>query len=437
MDARARLVPVVRRVLVTARRFGVPHVARALPDHEIDSYAYAISHVVGARAWLLRRRAPRWRRIEAGWQRAVGDEAVRDGLAGTLDARDEVRLVTDGVEAFAERSALYAAARERVDVSTYYIQADETGRRTAGELAACVARGVAVRLIVDAYMTDRKRREVAGMDDLFGELSRAGIQLRFWRDPGRPFDSNHRKIMLIDGAVAVVGGRNLADHYRVGAWRDVDLVLRGPTAARLQPLFESVWRSAAPRAEPDAYRPWFDHVPARIEADPSMRYVLACVGAARQTVDAELAYFVGQDVLCRALAGAVARGVRVRLLTNAADATDLPFVNYAAYAGMRRLLDAGAHVFVRRGRGRTVHSKFVVTDTEWVAFGSHNLDYYASRFCCETGLHVRDARLATHLGRFFEAGLADATPIGRREVEEVLARERAMRFWDQAFRDFQ
>ncbi len=346
----------IRAALATARRLGAPRVICDIPAQELDAYAYATAYMLGARAWLLRQRAPSWRRIERAWAEAVGNEAVRAELSGTLDPRDTCRLVTDGDEAFVERSRLYAAARARVDIANYYVRPDDTGWSTAKELAACTARGVRVRLVVDHHMTERKRREVPGMDALFADLRRSGVEVRVWSDPSRPYDSTHRKIILVDDDVAVVGSRNIADYYRGGLWRDADLVVRGPSVAGLSALYEDVWRVAGgeatrDRGAPGSYRPWFDHAPATVETDPSMRYVLACIGAARRTVDAQLAYFVGQDVLCRAVVAAVARGVHVRLLTNDVESNDLPWQTYAAYAGMRRLLEGGAEVFARRGRG--------------------------------------------------------------------------------------
>lgn len=392
-----------------------------------------------ARAWTLARHEPPWPAIQDAWSEAEGSMAVRDALCGTLGARHRCEVLLDGAHSFARRTQLYASARRTLDVATYYIQSDETGQATVGELAACAARGVRVRLLVDRFMTARKRQEVAGMEALMREIRAAGIELREWRDPARPYDSNHRKMIVADGAMALVGGRNFADHYRGDAWRDADLLVEGDVVAPLSTIFERAWAGALGGGDaPDTDRPWFDCVPGRIASDPVMRFVLAAAGAARQSVDLELSYFVAHDSLCGALERCARRGVRVRLLTNSAESNDLPFTVWTAYEGARRLLEAGCEVHVRRGAGRTLHCKYVVVDDEWLTFGSHNLDYYSPRFCCETNLQVRDTALALQLRRAFEQGLAEASPLClESEVRPWLARSVFGRGFDLAFRDFQ
>jgi cardiolipin synthase len=419
-----------------ARRLGVPRFLRRIPDREVDAYAFAVGYMLSAKTWMVRRRAAPWPAVHAAWRRAVADPAAtRTALSGPLDAADEVALLTDGPAAFAARDRLYAEARASLDISTYYVQSDDTGWDTARALQAAARRGVRVRLLVDRLMTDKKRCEVAGIDQLLDALRRGGVEVRQWHDPARPYDSNHRKLILADRRTAVVGGRNFAGHYRDGGWRDVDLVGHGPTAARLALLFEDAWAGRSGRG---AYAPWFDHVPGRLADDPAMRYVLACVAAAGTTIDAELAYFVGPAVLADALVAALARGVRVRVFTNAAEANDLPYTNYAVYAAMRRLLEAGAEVFARRGHDRTLHSKYVVVDGAWVAAGSHNLDYYSSRFCCETTLHVHSERLGRALTGFFETEAGDGTRVTLDgDVRPFLRRQWALRGFDRVFRDFQ
>lgn len=426
-------------LIVLLRRLGVPAALRSMTPRECASYAFGIAYMFQARLWTLLRGEPGWPALQAAWARAERDPGVRDTLAGTLASTDRLQLIASGEAGFAAREALYARAVRSLDIATYYVQSDQTGRATMAALAACAARGVRVRLLVDRYMMARKRVEVEGMDALLDEARAAGIEVRAWHDPARPWDSNHRKMIVADAEAALVGGRNFADHYRGDQWRDVDLVLEGPSAAPLARLFEAVWSGAgAPALQAHPAPPWIDCVPAGVVDDPVMRYVLSAVGAATRSVDLELAYFVAHDSLCGALERAARRGVRVRLLTNSAQSNDLPFATWTTYEGARRLLEAGAEVHARRGAGRTLHCKYAVIDGEWVSFGSHNLDYYSPRYCCEANLLARDARLAGLLGEFFADGLAQATPLDlESEVRPYLEAAVSQRRFDRAFRDFQ
>ena len=76
-------------------------------------------------------------------------------------------------------------------------------------------------------------------------------------------------------------------------------------------------------------------------------------------------------------------------------------------------------------------------DGSWVSFGSHNLDYFSPRLCCETNLVVHDERLGTMLLGFFETGWVEAKPGTTQEVQQFLLRAGAQRWFDRLFRDFQ
>jgi cardiolipin synthase len=441
----ALLTAVLYALLRGLQAFGWPRALARLGIGEVRSYAAGIAYMLQARAWLTVRRQPAWGLVHGAWLAAEVDSALRDALAGRLQATDRLELIADGAAGFERRDALYEGARRSVDIASYYLQSDDTGRATVRALAACVQRGVRVRLLVDRFMTFKKTQEVPGLPALLAEAQAAGIELRQWHDQRRPYDSNHRKMIVIDGGMAdgeaLVGGRNFADHYRGDAWRDVDLVLQGPSVAPLAALFEAVWAGAAPGtgggdpAHPQP--PWVDHVPDGILTDPMMRFVLAAIGAARESVAIELAYFVAHEPLCGALVRAAQRGVRVRLLTNSAESNDLPFATWTTYEGVRRLIEGGCEVHLRRGAGRTLHCKYVVIDSSWVSFGSHNLDYFSPRLCCETNLIVHDERLGTMLLGFFETGWVEATPAATHEVQQFLLRAGAQRWFDRLFRDFQ
>jgi len=435
--ADGRLYRVLRRLASTLRRLGWPAAAVRLSPREADGYALGTAYMLGARAWTLLHREPGWAAIQGAWAQAEARVADRDAFAGALSDRDALRLIAGGADGFAAREALYAGATDRIDIATYYIQSDETGYQTVRALSAAVARGVRVRLLVDRYTMGKKSVEVEGMGQLARAVREGGIELREWYDPVRPFDSTHRKMIVVDGRQAIVGGRNFADHYRADDWRDVDLVIEGPSVAPLGAVFERLWQGAPGRRGAGGDAPWVESTPANVREDPVMRFVIAAIGAARRSVDLELAYFVDHESLCGALARAARRGVRVRLLTNSAETNDLPYATWAAYEGVRQVLEAGGEAHARRGAGRTLHPKYVVVDGEWVSFGSHNMDYYSPRYCGEMNLVVRDRRLGSMLLEFFATGLAQATPLELDEVRASLARNTGSRLFDVLFRDFQ
>jgi phosphatidylserine/phosphatidylglycerophosphate/cardiolipin synthase-like enzyme len=151
--------------------------------------------------------------------------------------------------------------------------------------------------------------------------------------------------------------------------------------------------------------------PAGLARNAFFIFLLQRARAAQATLDIENAYCLEHAVLRRELQAACARGVRVRLFTNSAESNDLPFMNHRLLARMAQLVEAGVQVYLRPGKGRTVHGKYFVADGEWLALGTSNLDYYSPRFCLELGLHLRDRTLGAALSAWFEEGIAQAQRI--------------------------
>src|SRR5258706_364040 len=112
--------------------------------------------------------------------------------------------------AFVQRERLLTNAKRSVDIATYYIQADETGWKTAHQLAQCVARGVRVRIVADHAVTSMKTFENPRMKEMSAFLRRSGIDHKLFHNPARPYDANHRKLLIVDREILVTGGRNYA-----------------------------------------------------------------------------------------------------------------------------------------------------------------------------------------------------------------------------------
>ena len=436
MDPVAALARVLHVPLRGLQLAGFAPAERFTPG-ELRGNAYLLGSGILGALWQARRRAPSWAEVSRAWERALaGGVGIDPALHGRFDPADRVELLTDNREAFALRSRLHAGARRSIDVATYYLQADETGRATAGELCAAAARGVRVRLVADETMVRKKDHEGGGVLRLVDELTAAGVAVHLWRDPARPYDANHRKLLLVDGEALVLGGRNLADHYAGPAWRDVELLIRGPSARRAEALFARTFSGAAgPGAEPGAILQ--ATTPADLLCHVGFLYLLQCLRAAQRTVDLENAYYFSHEAVLRQLVAARRRGVRVRVFTNSAESNDLDHASYRLYAGFRALLDAGVEVWLRRGAGRTLHAKYFVIDGEWTSVGSSNLDYYSPRFCTEVNAHAQSVELGGALTAFFEEGLTDARRADAAEIDAALASLTFSRAFDALLPDAQ
>lgn len=419
------------------RRLGVAPAASMSPG-ELRGTAQLLSLGVLGVLWQTARRAPDWEPVSHAWERAASAGHVSSpDLCGAFDPADRVRVVGDNAASFALRRALHEGARRTIDLSTYYLQRDDTGRDVAAQLLAAARRGVRVRVVADAAIVRKKQREGCGASDLLDELRAGGVNVREWHDPARPFDTNHRKLLLVDGEHLLLGGRNIADHYAGSDWRDVEVHVEGPTAASVGALFARTFEGDP---EPPG-EPWARvraTTPRDLSTHATFVFLLRCLRDARDAVDIENAYLFAHPAIVRAIADATRRGVRVRLLTNSAESNDLDFANYRLYAGLLELRDAGASIHLRQGRGRTLHCKYFVADRRWVSLGSTNLDYYSPRFCTEANLQVESDALGEELTAWFEQGLRDAEAA---RDPEALARvrdaQRLGRVFDRLLRDGQ
>lgn len=176
-----------------------------------------------------------------------------------------VRLLPDGEEAFARMRQAIGEARDEVLVETYILRDDRLGVSVQTSLLAAAARGVRVYVLADAVGS------VATNDDFWETLEAGGVQVRhfhrFWHHPFDALRRDHRKLLIIDRAVAFTGGMNIGEEYgssirrRHDAWRDTFVELRGSVAQELAAVFAEGWDRARGPALPGLeYVSWSDGV---------------------------------------------------------------------------------------------------------------------------------------------------------------------------------
>ena len=373
------------------------------------------------------------------------------GLAARLDvttgsvasAGNRVRVTLDNEVARSTLLELVRGARERVHLQVYIVEDDATSREVAAALTEAAARGVTVRFLVDSLYSLHGSYGVENAV-LAGLAARPGVTVLASRPlHGVPSiedlkQRDHRKILVVDGAVATVGGRNLGGVYYRGfaethlsprtAWRDVPWLdasarVSGPTATALDASFLAAWTEAG--GEPFALAP----APAPAGGDVRARVVVHRGLRDAYTLEAYLALIDGartrlsvvngfplQFEVQHALLRAVARGVRVRVLLGRARpvyGAEVPFpgssalhelANQLVHARMDALVAAGAAVHELTLPARDgwdpelgavrphVHAKLVSADGEVTAVGSANLDITAGYWESEALLVIEDAR---------------------------------------------
>src|SRR6266850_1492649 len=321
----------------------------------------------------------------------TGPRGVTDRLARALDRAGAARLIPgNSVRHFADSPAaldamlaLIASARRTIHFENYIIRGDRTGHRFAAALAERARAGVRVRVLYDALGSMGTRRR------FWRELRRAGAEVRTFRPlltsgPFELFSRDHRKLIVIDGREAMMGGLCIGDewagdpeHGRL-PWRDTMLSVCGPAVAVLEGSFARVWATIGAPLPPDAVAAAsepcgssalrvIDGVPGQSRA---YRAVQLLAAAAQERLWITDAYLVAPPPLYASIVDAAKSGVDVRLLLP--GTSDIPIVRNVSRIGYRDLMRAGARIF--EYRGPMIHAKTILVDREWARVGSTNLN---------------------------------------------------------------
>jgi cardiolipin synthase A/B len=368
-------------------------------------------------------------------------EYVTSLVGAPITDGDAYQMLENGDAIFPSMLDAIGKAQHRVSFESFIYSKGEIANRFTAALTAAARRGVRVRIVLDS---------VGSMDlpkSTVKELTTAGVEV-VWFNPLASWSieevnyRTHRKVLIVDGAVAFTGGVGVADHWRGNArsaaeWRDTQFRVTGPAVRAIEASFYENWLESGGREAPvlDPALPprstgarslvvWSN--PMSGVSNVKLLYLLSIAGA-RQSVDIQSPYFVLDSSTLDALTVARTRGVRVRILTDG-DKTDTKSVKAASRSAYDDLLAAGYEI--HEYQPTMMHVKAVVIDRRWSLVGSANFDNRSFELNDEITIAVDDAALADALMSAFER---DLTQSRRLTVEELRKRsifERAMElFW--------
>lgn len=326
----------------------------------------------------------------------------------------EVQIYTDGRRLFDDMLAAIAAARATIYLETYIWKGDDLGAAFKEALARKVAEGVAVYVIYDSFANLVVPRS-------FFRFPRGIHVLRYraWRRPWHAFDfrrygRDHRKILVVDGAVGFVGGYNIGELYRT-CWRDTHLRLVGPEVDDLVHAFVDFWNFhrfphlpsiAMPQrawsAELRAYR----NDPLRLIFPVRSLYIEAMEQAQRHIYISQ-AYFIPDEEILRALIRAARRGVDVRVLVP--WESNHALADWLARHHFERCLRAGVRLFGYEGA--MIHAKTATVDGVWSTVGTANIDRLSLLGNYEINVEIFSEAVAQTMEVVFTCDLGNAREI--------------------------
>jgi cardiolipin synthase len=384
--------------------------------------------------------------------------ALEEAIVGSpLTTGNKVLLLKDGPETYKAMLAAILEARDHINMETYILEDDDVGQHFARALINKQKQGVQVNLIRDSVGT------LGTPAAFFRQLTDTGIDVLEF-NPVNPVEArkgwevnqrDHRKLLIVDGRTAFLGGINISAVYSgstfskgsghrseyTPAWRDTDLQVTGPVVAEFQKLFIETWEGQeGPPLKSMNYFPKLRkagrEVVRAIGSTPDESFsliyatLLSAIGSAETSVYITNAYFVPDPQLLAALEASAGRGVDVTLILP--SATDSWLVFHAGRRSYDRLLRAGVKIYERQGA--LLHSKTALIDGVWATVGSTNLDWRSFLHNHELNAVVLGQEFGEQVREMFEQDLAESDAILLEEWErrplQLRAKELYARAWE-------
>jgi cardiolipin synthase len=341
---------------------------------------------------------------------------------------NSIEPLVDGAQAYPAMLEAIESARSSVMLASYIFNGDGIGEKFVAALVRAMHRGVEVRVLVDDVDVRFTR------SNAYKPLRRAGVPVGVFNPPFVPARinavhlRNHRKILVVDGAIGFTGGMNIDRRY----WgdgevsRDLHFLLRGPVVAQLAEVFADDWQFSTDEALRGP--PWFvpldaaGSVLARCiddgpddNSEPLRWSIVAGLNQAQRSVRIMTPYFVPDGALITALDVAAMRGIEVDILLP--SRSDLPHVHWAAWGQLWQVLERGCRVWA--SAGPFDHSKLMVVDGAWTFLGSANWDARSLRLNFELNVECYSVELGAHMEGLVQARINAARRV---TLEEINAR---------------
>jgi len=342
---------------------------------------------------------------------------------------NEARLLIDGEATFDAIFSTIREAKKYVLVQFFIIHDDRIGRELQAHLIAKAKQGVRVYLLYDEIGSHALPRRYVK------RLREAGVEVRGFRS-SRDFKTrfqinfrNHRKLVIVDGVQALVGGLNVGDEYlgrsrRFGPWRDTFVSIRGPSvkAAQLSFIDDFSWsRGGVPELDWSIASGQKSGKTVLVlptgpadSLDNCGLFFVNAIESAKRRIWITSPYFVPDAAILSALQLAVMRGVDVRIMLP--SEVDHLAVYLAAFSYLKDTLPFGVKLY--RYQGGFLHQKVLLVDDELTAVGTANLDTRSFRLQFEITLLIADRDFAGEVYRMLEADFARCRPLLMGEIED-------------------
>lgn len=340
-------------------------------------------------------------------------ERCSEELGGLPFTRgNRLNLLINGDETFDEIFAALNRAEKYICVNFFIVKNDKIGKKFQQSLMERARAGVKVYFLFDEIGSHKLS------STFLGELEDAGVECqsfganRFWWSRLQLNFRNHRKILIVDGIEAYLGGLNVGDEYlgrsaRYGAWRDTHLYIHGPAVQAVQLVFLEDWFWACdqiPQLSWESNEQREDQSVAIIPTGPAdpidswKMLVIEAANSAREKFWIASPYFVPDDGVICALQLAALRGVDVRVMIP--EHPDHVLVWLSSYSYYEQVIPFGVKIY--RYLDGFLHQKVMLIDKRMASIGTANLDNRSFRLNFEITAFVTDLDFIEEVNQMLE-----------------------------------
>lgn len=351
-------------------------------------------------------------------------------------------LLIDGERFFPRMLACIANAKHFILLEQYMFESGAVAKRFIAALMQAEKRGVPVNLLLDDYGS--RGLEKQDRDNLIA----GGINLIFYNPVrfSRIYHSlfrDHRKVLIVDGETAFVGGAGIADEFAPAwqdtpptrpDWHDVMVQIQGPIVTDWVQVFAESWRRSTKKslliperktADKTGHQSGQVVIASALGRQEITRALINAIRKSTQHIWITTPYFVTTWKLRRNLRRAAKHGIDVRLLLPG-EHSDHPWISHAGRRFYNRLLRHKVRIF--EYQPRFTHSKIQLCDN-WVSIGSSNLDRWNQRWSLDANQIIEDANFAKTVRELFTTNFKDSKEITLQQWQQRPWRQRLKEWW--------
>lgn len=325
---------------------------------------------------------------------------------------NHVDLYIDGIDKFDHLMKDIEQAQDHVHLEYFAYEDKKLGQALLDKLVDAAKRGVKVKLMIDGWGSiGTNNKFFKPLIDAGGELTRFAPYLTQFNY------RNHRKIAVIDGKIAYIGGFNIGDEYlglnpHMGYWRDNHLRIEGPAVYSLQSRFLMDWNSQHKKDHREEYQ--MEYFPEMVNKGENDIQIIASgpdsqreqikmvyvkmINMAEEEILIQTPYYIPDDSIHEALKSALLSGVKVRL--QIPDKPDHILIYWATYSLAAELVEYGASVEIYKNG--FIHAKTMIIDGKIASVGSANIDIRSFRLNFEINSVIYNQSFAEELRHQFD-----------------------------------